>query len=261
MQFSEILRSMVQDDGTWRAMVSEPWLQGRSIFGGLQAALMLRAMRSLLPAPVPLRVFQTSFVAPVPAGSVRVRASRLRVGKSATQIEARIVDGDRTLAVALAVFGAPRPLRIHVVPSRGAEPSGVPFKVPHVPGITPSFLQHFDLEWLEGALLFTGATSTKAVLRVGLRDDALTTEEHVLAIADAPPPIAMSFLTEPAPGSSMTWTLEMLSESVAALPLGGYRLDAELVAGSGGYTSQSVMVWGPGGEPVALSRQSMVVFG
>jgi hypothetical protein len=95
----------------------------------------------------------------------------------------------------------------------------------------------------------------------GLRDDAPTTEEHIIAIADGPPPIAMSFLTEPAPGSSMTWTLEMLTESVASLPLDGYRLDAELVAGHGGYTSQSVMLWSPGGEAVALSRQSMVVFG
>ena len=59
----------------------------------------------------------------------------------------------------------------------------------------------------------------------------------------------------------MSWTLEMLTESVAELPVRGYRLDAELVAAGGGYTSQSVMIWGPHGEAVALSRQSMVIFG
>jgi hypothetical protein len=59
----------------------------------------------------------------------------------------------------------------------------------------------------------------------------------------------------------MTWTLEMLTDSVSDMPLEGYRLDAEIVAGLDGYTSQSVLVWGPGGRPVALSRQSMVVFG
>jgi hypothetical protein len=45
------------------------------------------------------------------------------------------------------------------------------------------------------------------------------------------------------------------------LALEGWRLDVDLLAADGGYTSQSVMVWGPGGEPVAVSRQCMVVFG
>jgi hypothetical protein len=40
-----------------------------------------------------------------------------------------------------------------------------------------------------------------------------------------------------------------------------WRLDAELVAGRDGYTSQSVMVWGPEGRPIALSQKSMFVFG
>ena len=261
MKFSEILSSMVLSEGAWRAEVPEPWSQGRTVFGGLQAALMLRAMRSVLPRAVPLRVFQVAFVAPVLPGVVRVKTRLLRTGKSVTQIEARIVTGDTSAALAVGIFGATRPSRVHVAPVRPPDPRGEPFVVPFMPGLSPSFLQNFDMRWLEGALLFTGSTSTKAVLGVGLLDEGPTTEEHVLAIADAPPPIALSFLTEPAAGSSMTWTLEMLSESVSALPLDGYRLDAELVAGHGGYTSQSVMVWGPGGEPVALSRQSMVVFG
>jgi hypothetical protein len=53
----------------------------------------------------------------------------------------------------------------------------------------------------------------------------------------------------------------MIADTVADLPLRGYRLDAEMVVGKDGYTSQSVMVWGARGEPIALSRQSMVVFG
>ena len=86
-----------------------------------------------------------------------------------------------------------------------------------------------------------------------------------MAVADAPPPIALSMLKAQVPGSSLTWTLEMLSEGgdagLAELPLAGWRLDLELVAAAAGYTSQSEIVWGPGGEPVALSRQCMVVFG
>lgn len=261
MQFSDILSSMTQDNGTWHVDVPETWLQGRSVFGGLQAALMLRAMKAALPAPAPLRVLQTTFVAPVPAGRVRSRATVLRVGKSATQIEARLLDGERTAALAVGIFGTSRPSRVHVTPERKPDPQREALHMQFVQGLMPNFLQYFQMRWLEGALLFTGSTSTHAIIGVDMLDDGPTTEEHVLGIADAPPPLALAFLTEPAPGSSMTWTLEMLTESVAALPLRDYRLDAELVAADGGYTSQSVTIWGPRGEPVALSRQSMVVFG
>jgi hypothetical protein len=221
---------------------------------------MLRAMRGSLPTPAPLRVFQTTFVAPVPAGRVRAQVRVLRVGKSVTQIEARLVGGTDTLAIGVGIFGMTRPSLVRVTPKRPPDPEGESFEVPFIEGLTPQFLQHFQMRWLKGAL-YTGTPTSSAVIGVGMKDDVPATEEHVLAIADAPPPLALSYLSTPAPGSSMSWTLEMLTESVADLPVRGYRLDAELVAAQGGYTSQSVMIWGPRGEAVALSRQSMVVFG
>ena len=105
------------------------------------------------------------------------------------------------------------------------------------------------------------ATRTDHVLEVGLCDDGPATEGHVLAIADFIPPIALSHLKAPAPGSTLTWMIEMLADRVDTLGLDRGRIDAQLAAARDGYTSQSVMVWGPGGEPVAMSRQSMVVFG
>ena len=41
----------------------------------------------------------------------------------------------------------------------------------------------------------------------------------------------------------------------------GWRVDAQMMAAESGYTNQSLVLWGPGGVPVALGRQSMVVFG
>ena len=122
------------------------------------------------------------------------------------------------------------------------------------------------MRWLRGSPPGAGDPSREAALTVALRDPgAVATEAHVLAFADVAPPIALAMLKARVPGSSLTWTLEMLREGgdagLLALPLAGWRLDVELVAAAGGYTNQSEMVWGPGGEPVALSRQCMVVFG
>ena len=86
MRFSEAMQTVTRRGDGWQATVSEDWLQGRSAFGGLQAALALRAMRERVPVDMPLRSLQVTFIAPVPAGPVSIRAQRLRAGRSAIQV-------------------------------------------------------------------------------------------------------------------------------------------------------------------------------
>lgn len=264
MMFSQVLASMQQDQaGGWIAQAPEDWLQGRSAFGGLQAAFALHAMRALLPQPLPLRVFQTTFMAPVPAGAVRIQARLLRQGKSVTYAEARLLDGEQTLCLCVGVFGCARESVVTVTPQQAVVENPKAQDFPYIAGAMPSFTQNFQARWLRGGLPFSGSRDTEVVVQLGLRDteDAITSEAHVLALADFIPPLALSFLKKFAAGSSMTWTLEMLDTALTGLPLQNWRVDATLTAGRDGYTSQSVMLWGPGGVPVALSRQSMVVFG
>ena len=94
-----------------------------------------------------------------------------------------------------------------------------------------------------------------------MRDSGNATESHVLAMADFIPPIALSYLKTPVAAASLNWMLEMLSEDVSSLPLDGWRIDATMTAAHSGYINQSLVLWGPGGVPVALGRQTMVVFG
>ena len=44
MLYSQVLATVRSHDGGWTAEVPESWAQGRTIFGGLQAALAVRAM-------------------------------------------------------------------------------------------------------------------------------------------------------------------------------------------------------------------------
>jgi acyl-CoA thioesterase len=260
MRFSEILAAGTTTDGVWSTAVTEDWLQGRSLFGGIQAALALRAMRRLVPPEVPLRVLQTTFVAPIPAGRVAVRSRVLRTGKNVTQVEARIVDGSGTSALFAGVFGQARVSRVEVVPEVGVVKDEVGVDNTGAPGV--AFAQHFDLRRLRGDRLVSGSRRRDAVLEVGMKDPGASVgEEHVVAIADAPPPLALAFLEKPAFGSSVTWTLEMLDTRLGSLSLDGWQLHIDLAAARDGYTSQSVLVCAKGGHPVALSRQSMVVFG
>lgn len=97
MQFSKVMQSVVRDGDEWRATVTEDWLQGRSAFGGIQAAIGIRAMRARVPSDMPLRTLQVTFLAPVPAGQVTVRTTCLRMGRSAIHVEASLCDGLQVL--------------------------------------------------------------------------------------------------------------------------------------------------------------------
>ena len=103
-QFSEVLGSVIKNGDGWTAAVSDDWLQGRSTFGGLQAALALRAMRGLVPATLSLRSLQVAFVAPVSGGAVRITARVLREGKNVIQVEARLLEGEETACLVIGVF-------------------------------------------------------------------------------------------------------------------------------------------------------------
>jgi len=115
--FSVLLSRIRAGEGTSTLEVPEDWLQGRTLFGGLQAVVGLAAMRSLAP-DAPLRSLQVTFLAPVPGGPVTARARILRSGKSATHVEARIVDGDNTLALMVGVFGLPRTSAVTLRPQQ-----------------------------------------------------------------------------------------------------------------------------------------------
>ena len=261
MRFSETMQSVERHGAGWQAHIGEDWLQGRSAFGGLQAALGLRAMRELVSADMPLRSLQTTFVAPVPAGPVTIRAQQLRAGRSACQVEASLCDGEQTLCRMVGVFGSARPSSLDFQPEQAPVDAGTARELPYVEGRMPAFMQHFRPRWLRGDLPFTGGHQRDSVLQVSMRDDGPVDETHVLAFADFIPPIALGMFSAPTPGSSLTWMVELLRDRYDDLGLDDWRLDARLVAARDGYTNQSLTLWGPRGEPVALSSQSMVVFG
>jgi hypothetical protein len=102
---------------------------------------------------------------------------------------------------------------------------------------------------------------TENIFSIAIHDEEPFTESHLIALADYVPPVGLSHLAQPSPGRTLTWMLELLADDLSALPLAGFRVDTKLLAARDGYTSQSVMVWGPNGQPLAISNQSMMVFG
>jgi len=193
--YSALMSQVDARDGESSVEVPDDWLQGRTLFGGLQAAIAFKAMRSLVP-DMPLRSLQGTFLAPVPGGLVRSRARVLRSGKNTSHVESRIVEGDNTLALFVGVFGVGRPSAVNLRPQQPAVTAKRPFEMPYRTGVTPAFTQHFKARWIEGGPPFSGATDPRAVIELGMQDAGPATELHVLAMADYIPPIGLSFLKE-----------------------------------------------------------------
>lgn len=263
MRFSEALDSLAATDipGQFTATVSDDWLQGRSVFGGLQAALAVRAMREVMPDAPMLRTLQTTFIAPVPAGTIRIEAKVLRVGKSAIHAEARLFDGEQLACLVIAVFGASRPSTITIdLPPISAPALETARRLPYVAGIAPAFLQHMKLSWALGAWPFGGGSEARTQVWVAVAGEPVITEAVAIALADVIPSPALSTFKKPTVASSLTWTLEFLGRPLD-VPQAPWLMDAEVTAGRDGYLAQTATLADEHGRPVALSRQSVVVFG
>ena len=260
--FTALIETVAAAGGESRAAVPEDWLQGRTAYGGLSAALALAAARAASPDLPPLRTAQLAFLGPS-AGALTMRAETLRAGRSMSFVGVDAAGEAGPCTRALFGFGADRVSEIDYddVPMPDVPP---PEELPEWDFRTrggPAFLQHYEVRGAAGALPFSGAEEARFLLWVRHRDEAARRGEGaLLALADAPPPAFLSMLTTPAPTASVTWQADFLTDAHDS-PGGWYLCGSTGDAAVNGYGGQSQMVWAADGEPVVAARQCCVVFG
>jgi acyl-CoA thioesterase len=263
MEYSELLASMRADRDGFVVYVDAGFMQGRTIFGGLQLALAVRAMRARLPAPLPLRSAQVTFVAPVPQGPVHLHSELLRTGNSATHARAELRAGSQVACVVVAIFGAARASTVAIDlqrPSLAQDPEQLP-ELQSIPGVTPAFIGRLQLRWARGRPPFSGHTEPRSSIFGRLRDRATPYEDAVIALADSIPTPALSMLKRPAPASSLNWMLELLADPAELDRDGWAQIETEVRAGAEGYLSQTSVLYAPNGKPLAISHQTVGIFG
>lgn len=260
MNYTELLAA-IEDAGPdmRRVNVPESWMQGRTAYGGLTAALCLEAAGPLAPE-LPLRAVQVAFVGPV-SGMVSCKAELLRRGKNAAFVSVRMTGEDGNLAECIATFGAPRPSKLGFadLPAPDVpEPADTsPYFRNHK---GPAFAQNFDLLIAGGAPPMSGADRADVSIWMRHKDPAAPLDAvSLLALADAPPPAAMSMFTEPGRISSMTWMAEFLTEDVQTEDRWFLARHTAQTARNG-YSSQEMLLWNSRREPIMVGRQTIAVF-
>jgi acyl-CoA thioesterase len=247
--------------------VPSEWGQGRAGFGGLAAALVYEAMRAKVPEGRPLRSLAVTFVGPLICEKpVRFEAEVLREGKAVSQVLGRAVQDGQVVTLAQGSFGASREsaVTVQALPAPAMKPVEECQELPYVKGITPEFTRHLAMRWGLGGLPFSNNTSREMGGWVRLRgevEELPVNEAHLLALVDAWPPAPLSHLRGPAPGSTLTWTIEFV-QPVPTLTTHQWCLyRAEIEHARDGYGHVAAALWTPSGELVALSRQTVTVFG
>lgn len=260
MTFDDVLNSI---DGKGQGLLPEGWGQGRALFGGLVGAVLYDHLVKSVASGRCLRSFSLSFVAPAAPGPVALESEIFREGKSVMQAMVTARQEGAVVAVMLASFGAPRASSVIVeapLPPTMRQPEES-MQIPKVPGMTPDFLEHFDMRYADGHPPFAGSEDANFSGYMGfVEPPASMSTAALIALVDTWPPSVLSMLRQPAPASSLTWTLELLDDPATrpADTLWQYQVHTDQC--SEGYGQSRASIWDAEGKAVALSRQTFTVF-
>ena len=268
--FEALMEQVVPiEGGACTATVTEDWMQGRAVFGGLMGAIGVQALRRTLPAETasrPLRGLMTSFIGPPGAGKLRIQCEELRSGRTATWAEARIHADDQLCTTVTACLGDRRESKISVPPAgrpecRAPEDSRA---MPFLPGLTPNFFQHFHLHWAIGKMPMSASDGAEMGVWLRYRQITALSEAHVVALMDALPPAVMQMYREMKPISTLTWHLEMLDDLEGEDTRdaeGWWFFHVRADHAADGYSAQNATLYTPAGRAIAMSQQVIAVFG
>ncbi len=259
--FSRLLANLEHHEDQFAIELPSDWLQGRTAYGGLSAALCLEATLRTFPNLPPLRSAQFAFVGPA-TGALKVSSSMLRRGKSTAFTSADLKGEVGLAARATFCFGAERSpsLNYTALPrpvGTSLEACADYYDWP----IKPNFMDHFEGRLVAGARPRTPGVTPEMLVWLRHRDDGIGSGiVGLLAMADALPPASTILFREPAPISTMTWSIEMLDAAPASAN-GWWLVRCVTETARQGYSAQNTSIWNSDGEPILVARQTIAIFG
>ncbi|RUO36851.1 thioesterase family protein [Aliidiomarina shirensis] len=263
MQFSEVLAS-IGSEANQTLHLPEGWNQGRALFGGLTAGITYQHALNGVNPNQQVRALTISFVGPLAAGKAQLKRRILREGKNVTQVSIEIEQDNAVMLSALVTFGLSRPSAVKVtdtptakVPPREQGPAFPRSK------LSPEFTNHYDYRVSVGGMPFSNNPSREfgGWMRYSQEDSPIDIGLF-LGLVDAWPPAVLPHLDAPAPASSLTWTIEFPEPLPTTKRTSDWwQYVAYIDYAADGYGHTHSHIWDNDGKLVAISRQTVTVFG
>lgn len=245
--------------------VDSSWGQGRSIFGGLSAALILRKIEHInVIKDKNLKSLSVNFCnvfeSEVPC---EIRYEVISSGKSVVQIQGQLLQHNKVKTQILACYAAARNSSI-AINAKAAQPkAGMDntFKIPYIPNVTPNFLQHINSGALNKCIPFSGSEVKEVIGWTCFEEPPKEFNmAAVVALIDAWPPAVLPMLKKPAPASTITWNLEFTNPTISLKPDDHIYYECDVIDASGGYAHTEAKVYDPNGQLLVLSRQLVGIY-
>jgi acyl-CoA thioesterase len=252
----EVLAQVTQDNGAFTTEAPEGWTQGRTVYGGMNAALCAHAAAVSYPQLPPLRSAHISFIAPA-FGSLRYVPQLLREGRTAAVVSVDCFADGKLACRASFTYGAERESKVIHDRVPLPEVPGWQDCEPPEPPRREGFFQYFENRPVS-MKLFTPGEPPEMVTWMRLRDAAgVDPTIALLAIADSLPPAALVAFPEPAPISTMTWSIDLRQPLETP---GWLLIRSSSEHAASGYSQQSTTIWTADGIRIATSGQTVAIF-
>lgn len=256
----QLLSGATRDGDAWRHHIGPDWMQGRTAYGGISAALALDAAMREHPGGAPLRTAQISFVGPV-GGETSTTTRALRQSKSSRFVAADLMSdaGYGTSAV------------FSFMPGRASHLDHTKTVVPAVPDanrlisipehpMRPEFTRKFDMRPIGGPGFGHGKAIGEIITWVRWADEP-NCDPHIalLALADALPPAALVLFSQFGPISSSTWIQHFLTDHPKTSD-GWWLLVSRTTQAQRGFSAQTMEIWNTDRELVSVGGQGVAIY-
>lgn len=259
--FTDLIQSMTpRSDGTHVVSIPPGWAQGQSTYGGLTAALGLEAVMRQNEGLPPLRSAMVNFIGAA-AGDLTIAPHVVRQGRSLTVAQADVVAEKGLATRSTFSFGAARESLFDESHLPAPDLVGPDDAEPYFTSPTrPNFTQFFDARLARGGWPGTGSEHSNHFIWVRFKERLTPSMVSLLALADMPPPAMVPRFPQPKPISSLTWMVNVLKTEPQPAQDGWWLLQSRAEHASQGYSSQDMLVWGAGLEPVIAGRQLVAIY-
>jgi len=246
--------------GEWQVEAPGNWMQGRTLYGGMTAALCHHAARLALPDLPPLRAAQFAFTGPA-TGRLSFTVSLLRRGRNSAVVSVSAASEAGPAASALLTCANARESAI----AHDARPA------PDVPGPEGledlhrgevdglSFVRNFDMKVVRGGRPGSGGPPELMIWGRLKEREGLHPETALLALGDCLPPGAMALFPQWGPISTMSWGVDLF-QPVTGDGAGWHLLHTYSEQAEAGYSLQGSEMWDAAGRRIMVARQVVALF-
>lgn len=244
--------------------IPKSWSQGRTVFGGLSAAMLYSAAKEYIEEDRVIRSMTTNFVGPLLSGTpFSIKIELVREGKNVSQVLARAFQDGKNCVLTQFCFAKARQSKTFVK-NNDRHNMSIPLKanfIPNIPKVTPKFLRHYELSIDAGGMPFTGKKTSHYYGWMRFKKPPQNINEaHIISMIDAWPPTLIQQLRWPAPASTVSWNLEFIYPHRVLAPTDWFAYKEDTRQAADGYGHTEATIWDIHGEVIALSRQTTAVF-